>query len=46
MKWKRRSIKEYSPDMILIMIGSNDLLNMSPAFCEKVGIRLRQCMKL
>ena len=37
-----RSIKEYSPDMILIMIGSNDLLNMSPASCEKVGIRLRQ----
>ena len=37
-----RSIREYSPDMILIMIGSNDLLNMSPASCEKVGIRLRQ----
>jgi lysophospholipase L1-like esterase len=36
-----RSIKEYSPDMILIMIGSNDLLNMSPASCENVGIRLR-----
>ena len=27
--------------MILIMIGSNDLLNMSPASCENVGIRLR-----
>jgi lysophospholipase L1-like esterase len=37
-----RSIKEYSPDQILIMIGSNDLLNMSSASCEKVGIRLQQ----
>ncbi|WP_022765245.1 SGNH/GDSL hydrolase family protein [Butyrivibrio sp. XPD2006] len=37
-----RSIKEWSPDLILIMIGSNDLLNMSPASCEKVGIRMRQ----
>ena len=37
-----RSIKEWSPDLIFIMIGSNDLLNMSPASCEKVGIRLRQ----
>ena len=37
-----RSIKEWSPDRIFIMIGSNDLLNMSPASCEKVGIRLRQ----
>ena len=26
-----RSIKEWSPDLILIMLGSNDLLNMSPA---------------
>ena len=37
-----RSIKEWGPDLIFIMIGSNDLLNMSPASCEKVGIRLRQ----
>jgi len=37
-----RSIKEWSPDLILIMIGSNDLLNMLPASCEKVGISMRQ----
>ena len=37
-----RSIKEYSPNQILIMVGSNDLLNMSSASCEKVGIRLQQ----
>ena len=37
-----RSIREWSPDLILIMIGSNDLLNMSPASCEKVGIRMWQ----
>ena len=37
-----RSIKEWSPDLTLIMLGSNDLLNMSPASCENVGIRMRQ----
>ncbi len=37
-----RSIKEWEPDLILIMLGSNDLLNMSPASCENVGIRMRQ----
>ena len=34
-----RSIKEWSPDLIFIMIGSNDLLNMSPASCDSsVGL--------
>ena len=37
-----RSIKEWSPDLIFIMLGSNDLLNMSPASCEKVGGSMRQ----
>ena len=37
-----RSIKEWSPDLILIMLGSNDQLNMSPASCENVGTRMRQ----
>ena len=37
-----RNIKEWNPDLIFIMIGSNDLLNMFPASCEKVGIRLQQ----
>ena len=37
-----RSIKEWSPDLIFIMLGSNDLLNMSPASCEKVGEGMRQ----
>lgn len=37
-----RSIKEWSPDLIFIMLGSNDLLNMFPASCEKVGASMRQ----
>ena len=37
-----RNIKEWDPDLVLIMIGSNDLLNMSPPSCEKVGARLRR----
>ena len=37
-----RSIKEWSPDLIFIMLGSNDLLNMSPASCENVGEGMRQ----
>ena len=41
-----RSIKEWSPDLIFIMIGSNDLLNMSPASCEKVGDRLRRFLSV
>ena len=37
-----KSIKEWRPDLIFIMLGSNDLLNMSPASCEKVGEGMRQ----
>ena len=37
-----RGIKEWDPDLVLIMIGSNDLLSMPTPSCEIVGTRLGQ----